>query len=312
MSLLEPKKSHCLNCGEALQGAFCHVCGQKNKDLELSFWKLLKNFIDELTFFDNKIFSTLKLIAYHPAKLTELYISGQRVRFVPPFRLYLFLSSLFFVFAISNVKNTFIKSNNQQRIEIESALAKEVGNDSLAKALLEKQRDSFLIESKLKENDSWLVKKLKTKTHYLDSKYRDKSEDFINDIASAFAENLPYFLYLSLPMVAFSLWIFYRKKRNAFYVNHFIFTLNLFSSIFFYLILLDLAEFIYSAITHVELVTNGYVVLFIEVFSFLALKLFYRQSLFKTLLKFMLLNFILGVFMGILMLLFLIFSVFSL
>ena len=88
---------NCLNCGAALQGPYCHQCGQQghvHRTL-MSFWHDLAHGV---LHFEGKIWRTLPMLAWRPGELTRRYIEGERARFVSPMALFLF--SVFLMFAI--------------------------------------------------------------------------------------------------------------------------------------------------------------------------------------------------------------------
>ena len=90
--LKERKEKNCLNCGETVVGKFCHHCGQENVEVKESFGHLIMHFFQDLTHFDGKLWKTLKLLLFKPAKLTQLYMDGQRANYIHPIRMYLFIS----------------------------------------------------------------------------------------------------------------------------------------------------------------------------------------------------------------------------
>jgi hypothetical protein len=88
---------NCLNCGAALQGPYCHRCGQQghvHRTL-IAFWHDLAHGV---LHFEGKIWRTLPMIAWRPGELTRRYVDGERARFVSPMALFLF--SVFLMFAI--------------------------------------------------------------------------------------------------------------------------------------------------------------------------------------------------------------------
>jgi len=99
--LQERKEKNCLNCGETIMGRFCHHCGQENVEVKESFGHLIMHFFQDLTHFDGKLWKTLKLLLFKPAKLTQLYMDGQRANYIHPIRMYLFISTVFFFFIFS-------------------------------------------------------------------------------------------------------------------------------------------------------------------------------------------------------------------
>lgn len=93
----ERKEKNCLNCGEGIHGRFCHRCGQENIIPHQNFWSLVRHFIYDIFHFDGKFFDTLRLLMFRPGFVAREYISGKRVRFLDPIRMYLFTSAIFFI-----------------------------------------------------------------------------------------------------------------------------------------------------------------------------------------------------------------------
>ncbi len=93
-----PRSSPCPNCGEPLAGPYCAACGQKDAQRILPLKDLLHEVFHEILHLDARFLGTLALLL-KPGALTLEYIEGRRVRWFPPFRLYLLLSLAFFAAA---------------------------------------------------------------------------------------------------------------------------------------------------------------------------------------------------------------------
>jgi len=89
----------CLNCGTTLRGPFCYYCGQPDKNLMRFFPALVRDLLEDVVDFDSRFMRTLKPLLFHPGKLTRDYLDGRRFRYVPPMRLYIFSSMVFFILA---------------------------------------------------------------------------------------------------------------------------------------------------------------------------------------------------------------------
>jgi hypothetical protein len=87
----------CGNCGNELEGPFCGVCGQPEKSMIRFFGSVLMHFLDDVFGFDSRAGRTLFPLIFRPGFLTNEYIKGRRVHYVPPVRLYLFISIIFFL-----------------------------------------------------------------------------------------------------------------------------------------------------------------------------------------------------------------------
>ncbi len=88
----------CRNCKTTIlpEDTFCKKCGQENHDHHLTMKAMFHEFVEGITHFDNKIISSYKNLIFRPAKLSKDYISGKRVSYVPPVRLYIFTAFVYF------------------------------------------------------------------------------------------------------------------------------------------------------------------------------------------------------------------------
>ena len=98
------KEKNCLNCNAEVQGRYCHICGQENNQPKESFGHLLNHFFQDITHFDGKFFSTIKLLITKPGFLTLQYTLGRRNNFLNPIRLYIFTNALFFLIFFSFIQ----------------------------------------------------------------------------------------------------------------------------------------------------------------------------------------------------------------
>ena len=85
----------CLNCGTPLQGAFCAACGQRAVPPNPTVRELAGDAWHELSGYDGRIMSTIRGLV-RPGFLTREYLEGRRAHYVPPVRLYLVVSVVYF------------------------------------------------------------------------------------------------------------------------------------------------------------------------------------------------------------------------
>ncbi len=86
-----------MNCGAQVAGRFCQVCGQENIAIKETFWHLVTHFFNDITHYDGKFFSTIKLLLLKPGMLTSEYVRGRRTAYLHPIRMYVFTSAFFFL-----------------------------------------------------------------------------------------------------------------------------------------------------------------------------------------------------------------------
>ena len=103
-----PDSAVCYNCGHPLSGPFCAACGQKAKTLNPNLHELLHDFSHEMLHVDGRIFQTVKRLLLSPGFLTVELFKGRRTRWIPPLRLYLVFSLIFFAASASESKNARI------------------------------------------------------------------------------------------------------------------------------------------------------------------------------------------------------------
>ena len=110
----------CLNCGCALDGAYCHCCGQK-AEVHRSLGAFWHDLIHGVFHFEGKTWRTLPLLAWRPGDLTRRYIEGERASFVSPMALFLFSAFLMFI-VFTTVGGPFdIQPNMPARAELTQA-----------------------------------------------------------------------------------------------------------------------------------------------------------------------------------------------
>jgi hypothetical protein len=97
----------CPNCSELLWGQYCASCGQRARTRMITFWELLKDAGDLLASLDSRLWKTLGLLMFRPGRLTLDYLQGKRARFVPPARLFIASSIVFFFIATLSARLDF-------------------------------------------------------------------------------------------------------------------------------------------------------------------------------------------------------------
>lgn len=114
LSPLEP----CLDCGTPLHGRFCSRCGQPRQDRDLRLRHVVGEVVAEVFSLDNRILTSLRLLCLRPGQLTLEYFAGRRARFLPPFRLYVFVSFLLFLLLGSGPSAVHAKGKAETNIVI--------------------------------------------------------------------------------------------------------------------------------------------------------------------------------------------------
>lgn len=128
----EDKKIICPNCEKEFDKhfEFCPHCGQRNKKLELQLKYFFNDFLSSSFNLDSKIIRTLQLLIFYPGKLTRLFLAGKRASYVPPVRLYLIISLVYFTL-LSFVGTDIAKISDSENEEIhQDTTATQTATDS--------------------------------------------------------------------------------------------------------------------------------------------------------------------------------------
>jgi hypothetical protein len=158
-------------------------------------WRLVHDFLGDTFAFDGRLWLTIPLLVARPGVLAAEYVGGRRARYVPPLRVYVFLSALFFgVLTLSEGGPLrFASTKDGEDISIVSAFGIRLGATGISAAT----EGSFVAGMSHAAGD---VERL-------------------NDIVIA---TLSYAHFLLLPVLALFLWLLWRGR---WYVEHLVFGL---------------------------------------------------------------------------------------
>jgi hypothetical protein len=168
-------------------------------------------------------------------------------------------------------------------------------------------------ESEIIVGGGLFSKTLKPKWQAYKKKFADDDRAMITDLISSFMHKFPYILFVSLPFFALILKLLYRRRKQFFYSDHAVFTM--YHYIFTFILLL-----IYAVILEVNkwlewgILSFLSTILFLSggVYLLLSMKRFYAQGWWKTLGKFLLLNILALFVILLLMIAFVVLSIFQL
>jgi len=161
------------------------------------------------------------------------------------------------------------------------------------------------------KRDGWMARLLVKREIELNDKFRADPDGAMHNFTESILHKLPYLLFISLPIFALLLKLVYLRRKQFFYADHGVFTIHLYVFTFLVFLLIFSAGKIGTAIGRdLDLVVF---VLFMLLYFYLykAMRNFYGQRRAKTILKFLLISFFSLIMFSILLLLFLLFSVFT-
>ncbi len=195
----------CLNCGAALTGRYCANCSQAADVHVPSAKELLHDALEGVTHSDSRLWRSLYLLWFKPGKLTQEFVAGRRASYLPPFRLYLILSILFFLIAsAANTSAEFVRFDD-------TTSATGVPEPECAKVNATEFRVTLF-------GRDW-APRIK---HVCNEIARDNGANLLH-VALATA---PKAMFIFLPLVAFLHMLLYWRPRHR-YAEHLLFFLHL-------------------------------------------------------------------------------------
>ncbi|MEP0984861.1 DUF3667 domain-containing protein [Ekhidna sp.] len=126
----------CKSCNTQFVGEYCNQCGEKvinQEDRKLTHF--LSDFVNAITFMDNKFWRTIKLVIKAPGQFSENFADGRRKAFMRPVSLFFLANLLYFLIPTFN---TFTTNLDIQRVAFwHSDLAVEMVDKEVAKRGIE-------------------------------------------------------------------------------------------------------------------------------------------------------------------------------
>jgi hypothetical protein len=133
-------------------------------------WHLVQHFFNDITHFDGKFFSTVKLLLRKPGFLSAEYLAGRRMRYLNPIRMYVFTSAFFFIILFSLKKPEDMMKSNSDRSLAQLEKIRKAEQEALPHADENDRRDLH------KEID-----KLSTEINAIRKRYSDTATRKFND-----------------------------------------------------------------------------------------------------------------------------------
>jgi hypothetical protein len=163
-----------------------------------------------------------------------------------------------------------------------------------------------------KERDGWLMRRLVRKEISVNNKYRYDPEAGVEKLMDSVIHRLPYMLFISLPLFALILKLLYIRRKNFYYADHGVFTIHLYIFTFILLLVAFAIGRYGSEIWGPFGLLVVFLILWLFVYLYLAMRRFYGQSRWKTAVKFLFTTAFSLLMMMILLAIFLFFSAFGL
>ncbi len=247
----------CANCSTNYIGNYCPLCGQEFKEFQKPFKFLIIDLAGNIFSFDTRLWRSLKSLLTNPGSYTAEYLDGHRKRFVPPLRLYIFISFLFFIL-LSTFVNKQITITEEAKISI---------NTDIEKRLTEgKKQDNRLSLQVGEEQENLSSKDLAQ----IAKKVIEEPDRYMR----SFLNFVSWSLFFLMPVYGFILWIFFRKSK-PYYFSHLIFAINQHAVIFLWSIVILIIKLL---LPNRDVYPENYLLWLIPIYMFLGEKRLYRKS----------------------------------
>lgn len=286
---------NCSNCKTTLteKDNYCPNCGQRNRDINLSIWDLLLDFLGDYFSFDSKLFRTIKPLVFSPGKVPLDFVEGKRAYYIPPLRTFIFLSFVtFFIWGSISVPSDFDDSSSIDIVEPKSLLDQYIDSVTASFFIPVTIRiDTSLEDSAVMNSIEYLFSPRYPANEVVDSlapevnplvkftlsqmlqvfrQGKQSSRDY-------FLSNLPIALLLLQPFVALLLLIFYKTSEHGLFIQHLIFSVYFHS----FVLILGILNFIlmWFVDSNIALIISS---ILLAVYLFFSMQRFYQQGFLRT------------------------------
>lgn len=271
-----PLHTHCENCGTKLEGPFCHKCGQHDFDFKQGFGHALHDALENFFHFDTKLFRNTITLLFRPGVLSAEFNAGHRVVQMPPLRLYIFVSILFFFveFATPQAREGIVHTDPSDlaRQEVRIGAGEGLKNALAAEKAAKPDEPKSALETILEEKGRFVY-------------------DHQHEVSEAFIHAIPKMLLFCLPFFALYTRVLFRKSGLA-YLQHFVVAVHFHTFIFLWIMVRNgwawLADFAVHGLQGWVMFGGG---LWLTLYPFIMLRRLFGNSWKRTIFKVVVLTF---------------------
>jgi hypothetical protein len=216
-----PASQLCENCGAELTQRYCGACGQRREAPVHSLWHFSRVATEDLTHADSRLWRTLRALLFKPGHLTAEFLAGRRARYLPPVRLYLVLSVLFFLLASAVQPKFVVLQLDGDKGTVYKAVPLEKGQEPPELAPLTGETPEQRGERVCKDmhysgpSSDWLGPSLPGVCRKVVADWGTGG----HQLREAFLHNVPRAMFLFLPLLAAVMMLMYWRPRH-YYVEH--------------------------------------------------------------------------------------------
>jgi hypothetical protein len=274
-----PPALRCANCGAPVAGRYCGACGQRREPPVHSLWHFAQLATEDLTHADSRLWRTLAALLFKPGYLTREFLAGRRARYLPPVRLYLVLSVVFFIWVSAGQSRLQVVRFDGERgapaAEVITPFSPALPGES-AQQRSERLCQDTIYEGPWQQRLAPLVSRA----------CRTVVEDNGRSVREAFLHNLPRAMFVFLPLLAGAMMLIYWRPRH-YYVEHLLWFVHNHAFGFVLLLLASAVSALPGAAGWVRLALW----LYIPWYMYRSLRVVYGQGRWLTFSKLLLLSF---------------------
>jgi hypothetical protein len=259
----------CKNCEAVLVGRYCMNCGQAADVHMPSTGELIHEALEGLTHSDSRLWRTLLWLWFKPGTLTNEFFVGRRMRYLPPFRLYLIISVVFFL---------MLSFSHGSRVEIVS-----LGNSTVVAS---DSRD-LNCDNMVQFFGSVRSPRSPTWDQRLNRACLEIRRDNGQNLQKAMFATLPKAMFVFLPLLAFLHMLLYWRPRHR-YAEHLLFFLHLqafFFSMGILMILVDAAGELWPTLAGALSAVQTLLGLSLPIYTVVAMRRVFNNSWPRTVFK---------------------------
>jgi hypothetical protein len=284
----------CENCGASVAGRYCGNCGQRLEPPVHSLGHFLTVAMEDVTHADTRLWRTLRALLFRPGFLTHEFLAGRRASYLPPVRLYLVLSVVFFLCA------SFTHSQGEV-IQVSTS------DEGVPKALVVPLKDAGSLATTAPAHPGETAEQRAerecsminyngplhaTLVPAAQRACRKIRADNARSLVTAFQHNLPRIMFVFLPLLAGIMMLFYWRPRH-YYVEHLLLLLHNHALVF---VVLPLAWGLSALVPRAANLVNLAVFVYLVWYMYRSMRTVYGQGRGLTIAKLTVLSFFYFVF----------------
>jgi hypothetical protein len=295
----------CRNCGAPVPGQYCASCGQSRTVHVLSMHEVVGDVTHSLLHLDSRAWNTLRTLVLKPGQLTNEFIAGRHQRYLPPFRLYLVISVMFFALSAVLPDAQIVSVDAQGRADngVAAPLA------ASPEAALGRGTDAASCNI-----DIDLPVAGRRLNPLLEEACRKVRADRGRHFGEVFLATAPKLMFLFLPMMAGVAMLFYWKPRRL-YAEHLVGFLHSHAFVFLALAVTSVMNAIMSLklpLVGLLGIVNLVLMLYVPWYIFRAMRVIYGEGRARTAAKFAAISLLYFVLLGITVVIGVLYSMLSL